>query len=80
MLAEGADGSSMTRTINMANVLDDVMVAYGMNGENARPRTATRCAWWCLACRASWVKYLRRISKWATSPTPPRMKRFITST
>ena len=52
MFAEGADGSSMTRTINMANVLDDVMVAYGMNGEMLRPRTATRCAWWCPACRA----------------------------
>ena len=62
VLAEGADGSSMTRTINMANVLDDVMVAYGMNGEMLRRRTATRCAWWCPACRGvSWVKYLRRI-------------------
>lgn len=37
VLAEGADGSGMTRTINMANALDDVMVVYGMNGEMLRP-------------------------------------------
>ena len=37
VLAEGADGSSMTRTIAMANALDDVIVAWGMNGEMLRP-------------------------------------------
>ena len=37
VLAEGADGSSMTRTIAMENALDDVMVAWGMNGEMLRP-------------------------------------------
>ena len=37
VLAEGNDGSSMTRTINMDAVLDDVIVAWGMNGEMLRP-------------------------------------------
>ncbi|MBR7508346.1 molybdopterin-dependent oxidoreductase, partial [Mycobacterium tuberculosis] len=37
ILAEGADGSSMTRTISMDRALDDVIVAWGMNGEMLRP-------------------------------------------
>jgi sulfane dehydrogenase subunit SoxC len=37
VLAEGADGSSMTRTIAIERALDDVIVAYGMNGEMLRP-------------------------------------------
>ncbi|WP_193164920.1 sulfite dehydrogenase [Microbulbifer hainanensis] len=37
VLAEGADGSSMTRTIDIERALDDVIVAYGMNGEMLRP-------------------------------------------
>src|SRR6476619_6197990 len=32
ILAEGADGSGMTRTIAMDRALDDVIVAWGMNG------------------------------------------------
>ncbi len=62
MLGEGADGSSMTRTIAMANALDDVIVAWGMNGEMLRPENGYPL---CLVVPGvqgvSWVTYLRRI-------------------
>jgi sulfane dehydrogenase subunit SoxC len=37
VLAEGADGASLTRSIPIAMAQDDVMVAYGQNGEMVRP-------------------------------------------
>ncbi|GAB3630149.1 sulfite dehydrogenase [Pandoraea terrae] len=37
ILAEGADGSSETRTIAIERALDDVIVAWGQNGEMLRP-------------------------------------------
>jgi sulfane dehydrogenase subunit SoxC len=37
ILAEGADAAGLTRTISMEAALDDVMVAYGQNGEMLRP-------------------------------------------
>ncbi|HET7033025.1 MAG TPA: sulfite dehydrogenase [Casimicrobiaceae bacterium] len=37
VLAEGADGASLTRSIPVAMALDDVLVAYGQNGEMVRP-------------------------------------------
>ena len=37
LLAEGADGASLTRTIPLSMALDDVMVCYGQNGEMLRP-------------------------------------------
>jgi sulfane dehydrogenase subunit SoxC len=37
VLAEGADGASLTRTIPLAMALDDVLVVYGQNGEMLRP-------------------------------------------
>jgi sulfane dehydrogenase subunit SoxC len=37
VLAEGADGASLTRTVAMEMALDDVIVAYGQNGEMLRP-------------------------------------------
>jgi len=37
VLAEGADGASLTRTIPLAMAQDDVMVCYGQNGEMIRP-------------------------------------------
>ena len=40
MLGEGADGSSMTRTIALANALADVIAAWDMDGEMLRRRTA----------------------------------------
>ena len=37
VLAEGADGASLTRSIPIAMALDDVLVCYGQNGEMLRP-------------------------------------------
>jgi sulfane dehydrogenase subunit SoxC len=37
VLAEGADAASLTRSIPMEMVLDDVLVVYGQNGEMLRP-------------------------------------------
>ena len=62
VLAEGADGSSMTRTIAMANALDDVIVAWGMNGEMLRPENGYPLRLVVPGVQGvSWVKYLRRI-------------------
>jgi len=62
VLAEGADGSSMTRTIPMKNALDDVVVAWGMNGEMLRPENGYPLRLVVPGVQGvSWVKYLRRI-------------------
>ena len=62
VLAEGADGSSMTRTIAMANALDDVLVAWGMNGEMLRPENGYPLRLVVPGVQGvSWVKYLRRL-------------------
>ncbi len=37
VLAEGADGAALSRTIPIAMALDDVLVCYGQNGEMLRP-------------------------------------------
>lgn len=37
ILAEGADGAALTRTLPMTMALDDVLVVYGQNGEMLRP-------------------------------------------
>ncbi|HEY7758727.1 MAG TPA: sulfite dehydrogenase [Burkholderiales bacterium] len=37
VLAEGADGASLTRSVPIDMALDDVMVVYGQNGEMLRP-------------------------------------------
>ncbi len=37
ILAEGADGAALTRTIPMHMALDDVLVVYAQNGEMLRP-------------------------------------------
>jgi len=37
VLAEGADGAHMTRSIPLEKCLDDVLLAYGQNGEALRP-------------------------------------------
>jgi len=63
VLAEGADGSSMTRTIPMSLILnDEVLVAYGMNGEMLRPENGYPLRLVVPGVQGvSWVKYLRRI-------------------
>ncbi|MEO8935620.1 MAG: sulfite dehydrogenase [Burkholderiaceae bacterium] len=62
VLAEGADGSGMTRTISMDRALDDVIVAYGMNGEMLRPENGYPLRLVVPGVQGvSWVKWLRRI-------------------
>ncbi|WP_420831943.1 molybdopterin-dependent oxidoreductase [Pseudomonas qingdaonensis] len=36
VIAEGADGAAMTRSIPIEKCLDDVMVVYSQNGERLR--------------------------------------------
>lgn len=72
ILAEGADGSSMTRTIPMEMVESgEVFVAYGMNGEMLRPENGYPLRLVVPGVQGvSWVKWLRRIEvgdkPWAT--------------
>ena len=62
LLAEGADGSGMTRTIPMERALDDCMVAYAMNGEMLRPENGYPLRLVAPGIQGvSWVKWLRRI-------------------
>ena len=72
VLAEGADGSSMTRTIPIELVQsDEVLVAYGQNGEMLRPENGYPLRLVVPGVQGvSWVKWLRRIEvgdkPWAT--------------
>ncbi len=63
VLGEGADGSSMTRTIPMELVESgEVFVAYGQNGEMLRPENGYPLRLVVPGVQGvSWVKYLRRI-------------------
>jgi sulfane dehydrogenase subunit SoxC len=63
VLAEGADGSSMTRTLPMELVESgEVLVAYGSNGEMLRPENGYPLRLVVPGVQGvSWVKYLRRI-------------------
>jgi sulfane dehydrogenase subunit SoxC len=63
VLAEGADGSGMTRTIPIELVRNgDVLVAYGQNGEMLRPENGYPLRLVVPGVQGvSWVKYLRRI-------------------
>ncbi|MDE2275268.1 MAG: sulfite dehydrogenase [Burkholderiales bacterium] len=63
LLAEGADGSSMTRTIPMELVESgEVLVAYGQNGEMLRPENGYPLRLVVPGVQGvSWVKYLRRV-------------------
>ncbi len=63
VLAEGADGSSMTRTVPMELVESgEVIVAYGQNGEMLRPEQGYPLRLVVPGVQGvSWVKYLRRL-------------------
>ncbi|QPF76260.1 sulfite dehydrogenase [Roseateles sp. DAIF2] len=63
VLAEGADGSSMTRTLPMELVQrGEVLLAYGQNGEMLRPENGYPLRLVVPGVQGvSWVKYLRRI-------------------
>jgi sulfane dehydrogenase subunit SoxC len=62
VLAEGADGSGLTRTIAMERALDDALVAWGMNGEMLRPENGYPLRLVVPGVQGvSWVKWLRRL-------------------
>ena len=62
ILAEGGDGSGMTRTIPMEMARDDVMVVWGMNGEMLRPENGYPLRLLVPGVQGvSSVKWLRRI-------------------
>ena len=63
VLAEGADGSSMTRTIPMSLITSgEVLVAYGQNGEMLRPENGYPLRLVVPGIQGvSWIKYLRRV-------------------
>ena len=63
VLAEGGDGSSMTRTIPMELVMSgEVLLAYGQNGEMLRPENGYPLRLVVPGVQGvSWVKYLRRV-------------------
>lgn len=62
ILAEGSDGSALTRTIPIDMALDDVMVAYGQNGEMVRPEQGYPLRLLVPGVQGvSSVKWLRRI-------------------
>jgi sulfane dehydrogenase subunit SoxC len=62
ILAEGADGASLTRTIAMERALDDVLVAWAMNGEMLRPENGYPLRLVVPGVQGvSWVKWLRRL-------------------
>jgi sulfane dehydrogenase subunit SoxC len=63
LLAEGADGSSMTRTIPMELIESgEVLVAFGQNGEMLRPENGYPLRLVVPGVQGvSWVKYLRRL-------------------
>lgn len=62
VLAEGADGSALTRTVPIEFVLDDVLVVYGQNGEMLRPENGYPLRLLVPGVQGvSSVKWLRRI-------------------
>lgn len=63
VLAEGADGSSMTRTIPVSLIQsDEILVVYGQNGEMLRPQNGYPLRLVVPGVQGvSSVKYLRRI-------------------
>ena len=68
MLAEGSDAAAMTRSIPLAEVLDDALLCYAQNGEPLRPEQGYPVrlllpGWEGNAC----IKWLRRL-KLGTAP------------
>ena len=62
VLAEGADGASLTRTIPLEMAQDDVLVCYGQNGEMLRPEQGYPLRLLVPGVQGvSSVKWLRRI-------------------
>ncbi|MGL4495606.1 MAG: sulfite dehydrogenase [Beijerinckiaceae bacterium] len=62
LLLEGGDASGMTRSLPLQKALDDVLVAYRMNGEMLRPENGYPVRMVIPGWEANmWVKWIRRI-------------------
>ena len=62
VLAEGADGAALTRTVSMQMALEDALVCYGQNGEMLRPEQGYPLRLLVPGVQGvSSVKWLRRI-------------------
>lgn len=62
LLLEGADSAAMTRSLPLQKALDDVLIAYRMNGEMLRPENGYPVRAVVPGWEANmWVKWLRRI-------------------
>ncbi|EFG84586.1 sulfite dehydrogenase [Novacetimonas hansenii] len=62
ILAEGADGAAMSRSIPLAKGLDDVIVAYAQNGEALRPEQGYPLRLICPGYEGNMnIKWLRRL-------------------
>lgn len=62
LLLEGADAAAMTRSLPLAKALDDVLIAYKMNGEALRPENGYPMRAVIPGWEANmWVKWIRRI-------------------
>jgi sulfane dehydrogenase subunit SoxC len=62
ILAEGADASGMTRSIPIEKAMDDVLVAFAMNGEALRPEQGYPLRLVVPGWEGNmWIKWLRRI-------------------
>lgn len=62
VVAEGADAGLMSRSVPLERALDDVMIAYGQNGEAVRPEQGYPLRLLVPGCEGSIsVKWLRRL-------------------
>ena len=62
LMLEGADAAGLNRSLPMAKALDDVMIAFGMNGEALRPEQGYPLRAVIPGWQGNmWVKWLRRI-------------------
>jgi sulfane dehydrogenase subunit SoxC len=62
LLLEGGDSAAMTRSLPLAKALDDVLVAYRMNGEMLYPENGYPARMVIPGWEANmWVKWIRRI-------------------
>ena len=72
VLAEGADGAAMTRSIPMSKMLDDAMLAYAQNGEKLRAEQGYPLRLFLPSYEGNMsIKWLRRL-KLGTEPWQTR--------
>lgn len=62
ILAEGADGACMTRSVPLSIAVDDCLLAYGQNGERLRPEQGYPLRLLAPGCEGNLnIKWLRRL-------------------